>query len=573
MNLIVKKKRLSKLLALLVILFIIYNASVSAQTAITTNPAYTTVTNPTPGTYNIEAAVGNTPVNSSDGRTLIINRLTDFTIQAGDTANILLNGSDTSINVISGAGGVNIGGILNSRTGAAASPIGGNMVLVSPNGIIVGAGGQINAGSILLTTSNQSILPLSPGFAANADLNNPVDDANIRIQGIDASGIARFINLTTDITIAGDVNSLNPTPVFQSTVSPIMGNGYGIYMFGRSIDLQPGSSVATNTQADIFLCTSNEVRWNFTNYTIAPYVALANRGDIQVQGTVTAPSGYINVQTDTNDILSNVINITGQLNADAIVPNERGGFITLRNNSAASPWIVVDGVAGDGHIYARGDGSGRGGSLTIMPTGSFRALNGGTIDLRNGPAGTTGGGFAIQSHIGVITRVGGVFLDPVTIASITLADAAARGSFLVYNSGVTPDMEVVGTINFPANSGVLLQPLIGNLNFNNGVNPITIDGTFTAIADNINVNGVINTTNGEIRLLSRAGVIDIAAGSSLNTVAGHDIVMSRRDTLGTLTVNAAGILSAGGGANNVIIGNTTLNDFTRTNRTLNGPTF
>lgn len=573
MRLNYEKRIFKSTLGLLSLLIALNISTINAQTNITPDADYTGITPPTAGVYNIISAPGNPPVTSSDGRTLTINRYTNFTVAAGDTVNILLNGVDTSINVVTGPGGTNISGILNSLLGGIGSPVGGNMVFVSPGGLIVGAAGQINAGSILLSTSGQSLVPLNPGFAATADLNNDTEYVNIRNQGIDTSGIVRFTNYASDIVISGDINSIDPSPVFQVNSTPIFGNGYGIYLFGRSITTLPGSSIGTNIPADIFLQTGNDIRWNLSNYVISPFAAVVNRGEIAIQGNITTPSGYVNMTNDSNDIVNNTINISGAVDANAIFPGDRGGFVTLRNVIETGSRIVIDGVAGDGNINATGNADGQGGSLSVIPTSSFQIINGGSVDLRNGPTGTGGGGFAVQSQPGVNTQVGGAFINPATIAAITLADNAAKGTFMVFNSGVFPGIEVINAINFPANSNVVLQTINGNVTINSGVNPVVANGDITLRGDNININGLLRTTGSEIKLLTRTGIVDINPFGILDSSPGSDIIMSRVDTLGTLTVNSSGTISSGAGTDDLIIGNTTTNDFTRTAINLNGPTF
>lgn len=568
-----KNKSFYKTFSLLSIVIALNISIVNAQTNITPDADYTIITPPTAGTFNIQAAVGNPPVNSTDGRTITINRYTNFTVGAGDTVNILLNGVNTSVNVVNGAGGTDISGILNSRLGGAGSPIGGNMVFVSPNGIFVGAAGQINAGSILLSTSGQSLMPLGPGFAANADLNDPLQDANIRIQGINTAGTTRFTNYNNDIFVSGNINSIDPSPIFQINSAPIMGNGYGVYLFGRSITTLPGSNITTNIPADIFMATGNDIRWNLSNYIISPFAALANRGEISLQGNITTPSGYVNITNDTNDIVNNTINISGIINANAIFPGDRGGFVNLRNVVAAGGNVVLDGAAGGGNILAMGNTDGGGGTLNIMPTPSFQIINGGSVDLRNGPTATGGGAFSIQSQAGVNTQIGGPFLDPATIAAITLADNAATGNILIFNSGVTPDIEIVNAINFPANTNVSITALNGNINMNSGVNPVIVNGDVTLRGDNININGLLRTTGSEIDLLTRTGLVNIGVLGLLDSSPGSDIKISRTGTLGTLTVLSSGTIRSGGGADDLLIGNTTANDFTRTSIDLIGPTF
>ena len=568
-----KKHRFNYTLSLLCLCIALNIPVLNAQSTITVDTDYSAVSTPTAGTYNIQAVPANPPVASTDGRTMTINRFTNFAVAAGETVNILLNGVDTSINVVNSAAGANISGALNSRLGGAGSAIGGNMVFISPNGLVIGAAGQINAGSILLSTSGQSLVPLGPGLAATANLNNDIEDANIRAQGINASGVVRFTTYNSDLNINGNINSIDPSPIFQSTISPTFGNGFGIYLFSRAVNTSGASNITTNIPADIFIQTGNDIRMNLSNYTISPFAAVANRGEINIQGNVTTPSGYVNLTNDTTELINNIINITGTVNANAIFPGDRGGFVTLRNVVGNGSRVVIDGAAGAGNITAIGNTDGQGGSLSAVPVGSFQIINGGNVDLRNGPTGGSGGAIGIQSLVGGTTTIGGAFLNAATIGAITLADNAATGAFFIYDNAATPGIDVNNAINFPANSNVFLSASNGDVDLYNGVNPVVANGDITLRGEDITINGILRTTGSEITLLTRTGDINITAAGVLNSSVGSDIIISRTTNLGPLTVTSSGVIDSGGGVNDLLIGNTAANDFTRTAINLVGPTF
>ncbi|MCA9800079.1 MAG: filamentous hemagglutinin N-terminal domain-containing protein, partial [Cyanobacteria bacterium HKST-UBA04] len=103
-----------------------------------------TFTNPNPNTLNV-----------STGANRSIAQYTSFSVSNGQTVNFILPGATAAIlNRVTGPSASNIAGNINT-------PNGGQVLLVNPNGVLIGPTAQINVGSFMATTmgiSNSNFL-------------------------------------------------------------------------------------------------------------------------------------------------------------------------------------------------------------------------------------------------------------------------------------------------------------------------------------------------------------------------------------------------------------------------------
>ena len=568
------------LVSITALCFCFLSNTANAQARITAQPGYanTIVSSPTAGVYVISNAGGT--FNSTQGSAMVLNHYANFNLAAGETANILLSGSDTSINVVHDAAGLNIAGIVNSLTGNIGSPVGGGLVFVAPNGIVVQPGATINAGSIMLSTSSQSIMSLGPGAFGTADLNDPTHLARLQAQGSNAVGIMNFNNAQGVINIGGTINSANPAPLFHTTATPTFGAGYGVYLLGRSITTQAGSAIWVNQEADVKIMTGTNFIYNLNNDVMYSSLALpagSGQGQIQVSGTVQCPSGYYDVQVNTADITQNILNITGVLDANAATQGDGGGNITLRmiqpNNS-----ITLNGALGLGQVVANGAGGGGRGGTAFLNTSSLDIVNGGSMEFEQGTGSDQGGSFVIQSSNGTATSIGGAFLPVTSINAISIADTGinpnARGSFMIYDNNTNTGIDVVAPIVFPSGSNLIMHSYNGDTSINTGQVAVTVaDGNITLQGNDISVDGQLDSTAGNVILQSRNGCIDITANGQLNTVAGNQVIFNNYATTGPLEIDSAGTITSGGGNNTIGIGSYNGTDLTITQVQLAGPTW
>ena len=174
-----------------------------AQGIVTDGRTNTTVTGG--GTANVTVNTGTVKgVNA-------FNSFSQFNVNGGQTVNLNLpTGTANLLNLVRD-GASNINGIVNAYKDGR---IGGNVFFFNPHGFVVGAGGQINVGSLLMATPTSAFMDklVGPGGA--------VDDAAV------ADALAGRIPLTTSglITMQGRIRAVDGALLQASTVE-ISGGG------------------------------------------------------------------------------------------------------------------------------------------------------------------------------------------------------------------------------------------------------------------------------------------------------------------------------------------------------------
>lgn len=528
------------ILSIIFLLFISAFSELKAQ--ITPDGLYTTDTY-TAGRHDIRAINPAVPVG---GKSMIINRFTQFILPAGEEANIMLNGANTAVNIVGGGTGTVINGTLNARTGNVfTDPIGGNIIFIDPMGFMVSSTGIINVGSILLTSASQTYLPLTNGTSVN--INDPAQLPQLLTQTIDPNGTVRFTVPTGPVVVAGIINS--------SPIDSIFNDISGVYMFGNNISIS-GSIDVNNDNADIGVFTGNSLDVNLASgdgQTTAP-LASGGRIDISSSAVLQAPSGDMYFEVNTTDIANNVINIYGMLNANAISANSDGGNASLRTIQSGGS-VLIDG----GNIVASGLGTGSGGGLNVETSKFDIAF--GAVSLMQGVSSNVGGRVVLTNNAssGPTIIGSGGFVTPATISRINLVDLFSNpdvyGQFAIIDNtggGISLDDPVI----FPIASDVMLSSSNGPVNINTGntmwnqvYRDLNLSGTI------INVNGWVETLGSDMLLQSSTGIINIGSDGRLKTATDGNILMTRSGDQGPLTVNSDGMIDAGGGTGVLVIGN------------------
>ena len=573
-TLYVKKNKQNIIIIVLLLLFsgILQNTS-EAQTSIIGDPTYTNVTMTAPGNYDISSV--NPAFSDSSGSSILYNHYTNFSLDAGDIANILLNGANTSINYVSAGMGTFISGILNSRIGLSGSPIGGNLVFIDPSGIMLMPGGQINAGSILLSASSSTIVPLNPGAFSEADLNNPAHYSRLVTQTMSTNGTVQFIAPPGGIVVAGDINS-NPT-----SSADIFNSIEGVFMFGNYISVSGTITVPTGHSIQGY--TDNNMQWDMTEgiaELTSPFANGSFFGSIWLDGTLTAPGGYMNFEVNTLDNMTNFINIDGVLDATAIVSGGHGGDILLSTNQPGGIITFDSFPSGHGYISASGLDTGYGGNVLIEST-QVQLLNSSFIDALNGVNSEVGGTVLLASTSGSTssTSIGiARFIEPSSISKIFVANLAsepdAEGELYFLENTSTPGVSIHDPVTFPDGASIYLVAFTGDINVDTlGMGIVNSFRDIFFLGNTINLNANINSTLGDITAASINGQVNVGLNTNLTSGASGDIIFTRTESYGPLTVNAEGTLNSGAGLSTIIIGNEGTLDFVQGQITLTGPTF
>ena len=304
------------------ILSIVLSGITYGQTNITGVPGYTTIeTQPGSGTYHIRSSK---VINNGEA---VLNRFTCFYLDTNNTANIYLgtdNGiAQTAINVVNNSLGnpTTINGLLKLVAGNNEfHPTGGNLIFVDPNGIIVGQNGSINAGSILLTTSSKTYAQLN-GNPTEINLNDMSKDNLLNTQSININGKYRFNSITGIVGIEGELNTLNAD-------SPV-GINPGVSIYSKNINITTNGKIITNKNNNINLITGKDVSWNASSNVVTVPTPLANDGNISIAGNINSSEGNILAMVNTTDLINNIINLTGVINASSLQNNTYSGSVVL----------------------------------------------------------------------------------------------------------------------------------------------------------------------------------------------------------------------------------------------------
>ncbi len=155
----------------------IFGIQTSYATNINAGPGYNTNVSTDGNTTNITGGL----INNGTG----FHHFTDFDLSRGDIANLIFaQGADRYVNLVDNR--VSIYGIFNSLKGG---NIGGDVIFVSPMGMIVGASGIMNVGSLQTITPAQgtynSLLGLGQGITYDniGGLSSEGSTASVSIQG------------------------------------------------------------------------------------------------------------------------------------------------------------------------------------------------------------------------------------------------------------------------------------------------------------------------------------------------------------------------------------------------------
>jgi len=477
-----------------------------------------------------------TQINQTTNKAII--QWQSFDVDKGESVKFITPGADAvTLNRIMSGNASDIEGHVTSN---------GQLWLINPNGILFGAGAQVNAAGLLASTMNitdQDFLNGNYHFTQEAN-----NSAYIINQG--------NINATNGGYVAMLAPQINNTGIISAelgTVAMVAGNQATLTFQNNQL-----LNIAVPSNVPLYDGTGKPV-------------ALTNSGTIQADG-----GQVLLTAAGMNELLDESINVTGIIKADTV--NEIKGKIiltasgnTILDNANISAQggsvevlgqnvglfdntsINVSGAAGGGDIHVgwdKDDPNAVEAQETIVdPNVILNAGSNGFVE--------TSGDF-LQAESSQVTA-GMWLLDPldITIESNSGSNTAVTGS------GTS------GSPFQPNASGSIFDVGILNTDLASSDIYISTSGTTGSASGDINVDGTINPASGTHSLtLTAAGSVNIndpvTLGGSLNATAqtgniniGADITgdgLSLTSTLGyinqttgTLTDTGTTTLSAGGG--------------------------
>ena len=391
---------------------------------------------------------------------------------------------NTFVNLVNSQ--VEVNGIVNALANQAGSlKNNGNLIFISPNGMVVGATGVLNVGSLsVLTPTNESYEALRAGLPLEVEQNNNhsiaietsehdlstlvIDNQPITINGrvvargnIDLQGgminigdgakvYAGISNSTFDsMTYPKDSTASNIETIFDALVNTdnmTSGNGFAASNGNIVITSKGGTSVGNNALV--------------RNYASSGDITITNTGasGVKIAGEVSNPNGNLTVTNSAGELL--VAN-TG------VVKNN--GKMAMQN-SGNGTGITIAGNVNNKTGAAAFTNTSTGGKLLVESTGKITS-EGSTLMVNNSGS----GGMDIQ----------GTVINTNSDATVTFNNA--NSDMKIGNAAVDKNIQSNADVKITVQNGSLL---------NNGVNKTLIATTEGAGLNAIVTNGSIGTDLG-----------------------------------------------------------------------------
>lgn len=369
----------------------------------------------------------------------------DFSIDAGELAKFIQpSSSATVLNKVLGLNPSLINGMLKAN---------GKVILINPQGVIVGKEGVIRTASFIASTLDQ-ISTSSEG---------------IRFEGDSTAAIINYGTITTEL---GDVVLIATTIENNGTIDPlhgkaIMGGGSDVllsHISDERLFIRPSLSSGSVTNNGLISAAEVAIKTQGSAYALAlnegsriqatgvvesngRILLVAEGGSLNINGELASSQGHIELRGGRVALLEK---------ADVDVSSDTGGGVVLIGTQQHNPsHIYSDAVYIDPKARIKADAlvQGDGGKVIVQSENSTEAF--GLISGRGGPLGGNGGFVELSSRN---------YLAPRSFADLT---APAGKSGLLY---IDPCDVIISTaaqspgvvFNYPTASTLPSQPTIIN---------------------------------------------------------------------------------------------------------------
>ena len=415
----------------------------------------------------------------------------------------------------------------------------GRVFLINPNGIVFGAGSQINVGGLVassLAISNADFLSGNRRFAADGPAGQVSNEGAITTP----SGGQVYL-------IAPDVNNTGIITTPQGET--VLAAGHSVQLVDSS---NPGMHVVVSAQKDQALNLGTVIAQGGN---IGIYGALVNqRGTLNANSAVVGANGKVvlkssattlleagSVTTATGvdcggdiQVLGEQVGVMGNARIDASGQRGGGRVLVGGDYQGKNPAVLnarQSYVSQDARIAADALASGDGGKIVVWGNDTTRVY--GTLSARGGAASGKGGLVETSGHFldvagaRIDTRAangtaGFWQLDPanILVTSFLSGPSATLGDVSAFANAPGTDSEIDADLLSNATSNVLLQAT-HDITFYTGVNNTQAGVGLTAQAGNdIHVNSLIQFT-GDITLAANHNGAGTASGSGRVFIEGQ----------------------------------------------------
>lgn len=454
--------------------------------------------------------------------------------------------------------GVNIQGIVNALQSVNGNlKNDGNLMFISPGGMIVGASGVLNVGNLSVVT------PTTDSYGAlTKNLNLPqkqqfyINDYHVSYDASNPEGTSVIVPDGYDMSKTTAVHidkTFNPSTIIAGNEAGNVINIDGAVIARGNVDLQGGNvavgkggllvagvggntEVLTNHNAaktlfDKLVATDNMTSGNAfsssngnivitskTGTSVGANAVVRNYGNGNITITNTGSKG-VNIAGEVSNAKGNltVTNSAGDLLVDTTGLVRNNGTMTFTNNVSGTKLALNGTVKNDGNLIVTNETGNNGllvGGNVTNNTGSATFTNkAGLLNVANGGTITSNGtSLTMQNTTGTGMTISGTVNNNAGSATFTnnkgklLVDSAgiinSKGSnLLVYNDG-TAGMDIQGKVNINhANKTNTVQFTNKNSNMSIG---------HTSNKNNINSNADVN--------------IDVTDGNLLNNGVEHTLI-------------------------------------------------
>jgi filamentous hemagglutinin family protein len=484
----------------------------------------------------------------------------------------IANGEVTRF-IQSGSGAI----ALNRVTGDQASVLNGQLTangqifLINPNGILFGAGAQVDVAGLVATTAdidNEAFLAGDYSF----NIASPLADAAVINEGSINAGLVALVapSVRNSGTIVAELGTVSLGAAQRFTLD-LAGDGLISFDAGSAVDGAKLEQAGRISGATVLLSAATAARVvdnviDMTGVVEArgayqdggDIVLDGGQGAIAVSGTLDASgeAGGGTIQVGSSQTSRLDVTATALLRADA-TQNGNGGNITLMSG---------DYTHFAGSISATGAGEGQGGFAEVSSAGSLSYQ--GTADL------------TAQSGI-----KGTLLLDPKNIiVAATGSDDVAGNDGFGENAAADTTLTAAAVVAaldganlvLQANNDISVNAAI-DASANAGAGNLTLQaGRSVALNADVTLNGSLSVLANDSAALAAqrdagTGFISVASGVTITTSGAQsyqgDLLLAGNlvgsgggsiDITGTLTVSdLASIITAGGSDDNVTVSNST----------------
>lgn len=505
----------------------------------------------------------------------------DFTVGAGDTANLMFdgfqkNGKDASIttfvNLVKNQ--VNVNGVVNTMKQNGF--YNGHAVFITPGGMVVGASGVLNVGRL------STVTPTMDKFNEIGDAYEKynADKTQANAKAFENTGVLNFLSNSksggawgsnADITveqggrilardgvvlrgqnvnIAGNVvNGLTENQKYQASLFDNLVNTTGL----KAVTAKSNGSQLVIESTNGMTVTGTVLN----NDNGGTYITNNGANGMSVNGEVYAKNGTARLYSTAGDLIVGSTAAAIEGNKVQIL-NNKGGALTLGQGTT----IKADNIA---QVYNYTSGTGK---LTSNAT-----INAKTVSIKNGTGKTSektnsagmdiggtitaNGDVAIKNYDGAMNYTANLtnnnnntgivnYGTSMTVGG-TIANNGTTGLMNIKNAG-TGAMNVTGTITNTSAQGwhsdkvdntttYITNRGAGGLNYSGTANVTNGNLAINNYAGNMVVNGTINETNGNLGIVDRAGAGSMTVASDITVKKGNASLKKEAGTTGDMTVN------------------------------------